>query len=80
MSFEPESLNVLAYADGFTLWHDRSGADSLASLTSSEGAYFAPASELLRRGDIVFVSARDGTRIACVGSVSPDSVDVGLLP
>lgn len=54
MPFSARELSVLAYANGFTLWHYRT-ADPLAALIG-RGGYFAAADELLRPGDQVLVT------------------------
>src|SRR5437667_11138254 len=45
MTFLARELSVLAYANGFTLWHYRTSADDLLS-----PGYFDSAQELLREG------------------------------
>jgi predicted lipoprotein with Yx(FWY)xxD motif len=58
--FAARNLSVLAYAQGFTLWHYR--ADSAVAEACAPD-YFAEASDLLARGDMMLVSARDGGRV-----------------
>lgn len=55
MSFTARELSVLAYANGFTLWHYRT-ADSPHCLLAPGGGYFAAADELLRPGDQILVT------------------------
>lgn len=55
MPFSSRELSVLAYANGFTLWHYRT-TDPLAALTAPDGSYFAAADELLRPGDSIIVT------------------------
>jgi hypothetical protein len=62
MAFNARELSILAYANGFTLWHYRT-ADPSASLTEAGTApmptvsgYFAAAGELLRPGDQIIVN------------------------
>ncbi len=66
MSFSARELSVLAYANGFTLWHYRT-ADDLAALLAGDGSYFAAADELLRPGDQILLSLEREGRSA--GSV-----------
>jgi len=51
MSFTARELSVLAYANGFTLWHYRTGADDLLG-----AGYFDSAQELLREGDQIIAN------------------------
>lgn len=57
MSFDANDLSVLAYANGFTLWHYRSG-DAVEEVRRT--GYFARAGDLLRAGDVIIASASDG--------------------
>jgi hypothetical protein len=63
MPFSARELSVLAYANGFTLWHYRT-ADPLTALLAADGSYFAAADELLRPGDQILLSLAEGTRSA----------------
>jgi hypothetical protein len=64
MAFTLRNLSVLAYANGFTLWHYKSGSDAL-SQTSREG-YFSDAADLMAAGDMVMLSSAQGGQIATV--------------
>ncbi len=64
MAFAIRNLSVLAYTNGFTLWHYKAAHDRLEQVTH-EG-FFEEAAELLVAGDIVMVSAGDGARVLCV--------------
>lgn len=71
MPFDSRELSVLAYANGFTLWHYRT-TDRAADLTADPAetgdatAYFAGADELLREGDQIIVNLQQGNRPALV--------------
>jgi hypothetical protein len=64
MTFAIRDLSVLAYAQGFTLWHYKAGAATLAEASAT--GFFDAASDMLAVGDMVMISARDGGRILCV--------------
>ena len=64
MAFTARNLSVLAYANGFTLWHYKAGQDPLALAGAPE--FFASADDLLTAGDILLLSAADGARVLCV--------------
>jgi hypothetical protein len=51
MPFAARELSVLAYANGFTLWHYRTPADDLL-----DPGYFDSALELLREGDQIIAN------------------------
>lgn len=50
MSYKYKDLSVLAYANGFTLWHYCT--HNSATVVAGEG-YFNAASDMLRAGDIL---------------------------
>ena len=64
MAFSPRNLSVLAYANGFTLWLYKTGADDQARVATA--GFFDEAGDILAGGDMLMVSARDGGRILCV--------------
>ena len=62
MAFQARNLSVLAYANGFTLWHYTT-VDA-ATVVDTAG-YFDAAAEMLRVGDIVIANVdTDGTSAA----------------
>jgi hypothetical protein len=71
MAFAIRNLSVLAYANGFTLWHYRANNEQLADIGTSD--FFADAGDMLASGDIMMVSAADGARIFCVAGTGGDN-------
>ncbi|AUN30634.1 hypothetical protein [Niveispirillum cyanobacteriorum] len=58
MAFQPRDLSVLAYANGFTLWHYATpDAHTAVRVTG----YFNPASHMMRLGDMVLANTGVGT-------------------
>jgi hypothetical protein len=66
MSFAIRNLSVLAYAQGFTLWHYKAGADELGDVAAP--GFLADAADMLASGDMLLISARDGGRIVSVSA------------
>jgi hypothetical protein len=74
MAFAIRNLSVLAYAQGFTLWHYRANVPTLASTlvpaaSAEEVAapgFFDPAADMLAQGDMLLVSTRDAGRVLFV--------------
>jgi hypothetical protein len=57
MAFDSAELSVLAYANGFTLWHYRTADTDADLLNPGAGqGYFAAANELLRPGDQIIAN------------------------
>lgn len=75
MPFQTRQLSVLAYANSFTLWHYRDGVDTLAQIAAAN--YFAPAADMVKRNDMLFVEGADGARLVRVLTVSGSSVTTG---
>jgi len=72
MAFAIRNLSVLAYANGFTLWHYKAGTDRLASVTAQD--FFSDAADMLAHGDMLMVSAADGARIVAVAPMQDGMV------
>jgi len=64
MAFAIRNLSVLAYANGFTLWHYKAGRDRLEQIETTD--FFADAADMLADGDMMMVSAADGARIIAI--------------
>ena len=62
MAFELRNLSVLAYANGFTLWHYKAEAKADAGVPG----FLDPAADMLSAGDLLMVSAPDGATMLCV--------------
>jgi hypothetical protein len=73
MAFSVRNLSVLAYANGFTLWHYKAGSDVLTQV--GDRGFFAAASDMLTAGDIMMVSASDGAQLLCVTPTSGTDVE-----
>lgn len=57
MAYQSKNLSVLAYANGFTLWHYVT-ADVAATVDTS--GYFNSAANMLRAGDIIVANVNTG--------------------
>ena len=68
MDFTIRNLSVLAYAQGFTLWHYKAAGLALADV--SEPGFFRPAADMLANGDMLMVSAMDGGQVLFVSDVN----------
>lgn len=76
MNFSVRELSVLAYANGFTLWHYKAGVGGLEA-TAGLG-FFNSASDLLANGDMVLVSSPAGGRVLCVAAAAGTVVTAPL--
>ncbi len=90
MAFDSAELSVLAYANGFTLWHYRTADIGTDLLSAGAGnGYFAAANELLRPGDQIIANLpRAGrtvivnlmvTAIDAAGLVAVEPIDSGVF-
>ncbi|HET6194307.1 MAG TPA: hypothetical protein VFE12_01075 [Acetobacteraceae bacterium] len=66
MAFAIRNLSVLAYANGFTLWHYKAGKDRLNQVEKPD--FFSDAADMLAEGDMMLVSTADGGRILAVAA------------
>ena len=72
MAFAIRNLSVLAYANGFTLWHYKTRQDTAAAVCSAH--YFDDAADMLTTGDVIIAACQDGAvqvvvRLSDVGHV-----------
>lgn len=74
MAFQNKNLSVIAYANGFTLWHYASN-ETLETISAS--GYFDGVKTLMNTGDILIINGSDNTSIKKV-SVS-ESITVADL-
>jgi len=77
MAFAIRNLSVLAYANGFTLWHYKAGRDQLEQVEALD--FFSDASDMLAEGDMMMVSASDGGRVLCVAPLEMGAVATARL-
>ena len=61
MAFQMRNLQVLTYANGFTLWSYKTKDDTLAAIGST--GYFNASGDLLKAGDMILNVGRDGGTI-----------------
>lgn len=74
-----ENLSVLAYANGFTLWHYKD-TDTLVNVTAS--AFFVPVYNILNVGDMVMLNVGAGYAqgaMAVVTAVSSSAVTLSTI-
>ena len=74
MAFAIRNLSVLAYAQGFTLWHYRANLPTLAGTLVPPAraeeveapGFFDPARDMLAQGDMLLVSTPEAGRLLFV--------------
>lgn len=75
MAFQNKKLSVIAYANGFTLWH-YAASETMEAITTS--GYFNNVITLMNTGDLIIINASDNTSIKKI-AVSSSAVTVGSL-
>jgi hypothetical protein len=73
MAFTLRNLSVLAYANGFTLWHYK----GVALAQANAPGFFADAADLMAPGDMVMLSGAEGGRI---GTIAGEGRQMVLTP
>lgn len=80
MAYDPKNLSVLAYANGFTLWHYTT-TDTAA--VADNAGYFNGAAEMVRVGDMILANVDTdgipGAGIFLVNDNTGGGVDVANL-
>ena len=67
MSFQNKNLSVIAYANGFTLWH-YCGTETISSIAAT--GFFNSVRTLMNIGDIIIINASDNTAIRKVNQTA----------
>jgi hypothetical protein len=75
MAFAIRNLSVLAYANGFTLWHYKT---SDARATVETPGYFTDAADMLASGDMMMLADGTGPRVVCVAGSGEQVVAAAL--
>jgi hypothetical protein len=75
--FAVRNFSVLAYANGFTLWHYKAGKAQISDVMRA--GFFKDAADMLSVGDLIMVSAIDGAQIVCTATAELDDVVVAVL-
>lgn len=76
MAFQNKNLSVIAYANGFTLWHYSSTSETLATITAN--GYFNNVKTLMNIGDIIIINASDNTAIKKINITDLNVTTVAL--
>jgi len=71
MAFKNKNFSVIAYANGFTLWHYVSVDDSLEDIVN-DVKYFSVPRVLMNTGDIIMINAKDSTGIRYIELLDDD--------
>lgn len=75
--FAIRNFSVLAYAQGFTLWHYKASLTPLNAVRQPD--YFYAAQDILAIGDMIMVSAADGATVLVVASSHRSGVTTAPL-
>lgn len=70
MAFKNKDMSVIAYANGFTLWHYVSNVDSYDDICAL--GYFNRIITLANTGDIIIINGKDSTGIRVMELVGED--------
>lgn len=73
MAFMNKDMSVIAYANGFTLWHYKTDADSTKDILENS-KYFAKIYTLCNAGDIIILNSKDETAFLVIDSVAEKRV------
>jgi hypothetical protein len=68
MAFQNKNMSVIAYANGFTLWHYVSATDTTTQIKVSN--YFAAAKPMVNPGDMVMISDKNSDGAVCTFKIS----------
>ncbi|MBQ2174477.1 MAG: hypothetical protein II453_05275 [Alphaproteobacteria bacterium] len=58
MAFKNKDMSVIAYANGWTLWHYKTNQDTLQDIIDNR-EYFSNLYTLMNVGDVVYMETKD---------------------
>lgn len=76
MAFMNRNLSILAYANGFTLWHYKTN-DTIAEI--EDPSHFTRVWTLMNTGDIIVINCADGTIFRQITSIHNELVELGKM-
>lgn len=76
MAFMNRNLSVIAYANGFTLWHYKTN-DAIAEV--QDPTYFARVAALMNAGDIIIINCDDGAYFRQIKTIAGETVELGKM-
>ena len=77
MAFQNKNLSVIAYANGFTLWHYASSSETMATIAAT--GYFNDVRTLMNVGDVIIINATDNTAIKKINITDNNNVTIATL-
>lgn len=79
MSFKNKNLSVLAYANGFTLWHYVATEQETIKNIEDNSEYFGAVHCLMNVGDIIIINTDSESGIRAIEVVGDNFVQIGGL-
>lgn len=76
MAFMNRNLSVIAYANGFTLWHYTTG-DEIKEV--EDLSYFTKVWTLMNTGDIIIINCADGAHFRQIIGIHNELVELGKM-
>ena len=77
MAFKSLELSVIAYANGFTMWHYNT-KDSIEDIRKNN-KYFKDISNLCQKGDIIYITCNGITSINQITKVESKLVEISAM-
>ena len=75
--FENKKLSVLNYANGFTMWSYKDTNCSIDEIMDT--SFFVEVHQLIMVGDILMVTAQEGSFMLAVTEIKPNSVTINTM-
>lgn len=78
MDFQSKNLSVLAYANGFTLWHYRTQDD--IDMIDGQLKYFPDGIiKLMNVGDMILIHSKSHMYMRCIEEISNGEMYLGMI-
>lgn len=78
MGFKNKDLSVIAYANGFTLWHYKTD-DDIAVVEETPTYFPKEVGKLMDTGDIIIITSKGMSNMRQVINLTTNTVTIGRL-
>ena len=79
MAYNVRNLSILAFAQGFSQWHYKGLDDDMYVILEKDFFASAGTSGMLKKGDLITISARDGGAQRYVACADPSCIILTTL-
>ena len=78
MAFQNKNIAVIAYANGFTIWHYKT-TDSIIDIEKNNTYFPKQMCDLFKTGDMIIITSGFDCYMRCIKSINDNKVSLSKL-